>query len=208
MMKTVWTAGLAGTALLGASLTASLAQEDAAESLKPAASFASIADEGERAAALFTEMGKVITHARCMNCHPRDDSPRQDDVMAMHQPPVVRHDESGMGAPGMRCTTCHGAENVAYVGAQGSIPGHEPWNLAPKSMGWIGLSLGEICQQIKDPERNGGKTLAELHAHNAEDGLVGWGWHPGEGRTPVPGTQAEFGELTQAWIDAGAGCPG
>ncbi|HEU4534897.1 MAG TPA: hypothetical protein VFS00_12295 [Polyangiaceae bacterium] len=41
----------------------------------------------------------------------------------------------------------------------------------------------------------------------AEDVLVGWGWAPGPGRQPVPGTQRAFGELIRAWIDAGAACP-
>jgi hypothetical protein len=74
-------------------------------------------------------------------------------------------------------------------------------------MAWQGKSLGEICNQIRDPNRNGGFTLARLHAHMAEDHLVGWAWHPGKGRTPAPGTQAEFGALIQAWIDTGANCP-
>ena len=30
---------------------------------------------------------------------------------------------------------------------------------------------------------------------------------PGEGRDPAPGTQAQLGELMQAWIDSGAECP-
>ena len=75
-------------------------------------------------------------------------------------------------------------------------------------MGWIGATVAEICEQIKDPARNGGKSLEELHEHNAEDGLVGWGWEPGDGRTPAPGSQALFGQLTRAWIDSGAHCPG
>jgi hypothetical protein len=74
-------------------------------------------------------------------------------------------------------------------------------------MAWQGKSLGDICRQIKDPARNHGKTLAEIHTHMAEDTLVGWGWAPGEGRAPVPGTQARFGELIKAWIDTGAVCP-
>ena len=74
-------------------------------------------------------------------------------------------------------------------------------------MAWEGVGLFGICQQIKDVERNGGKTLEELHEHNAEDGLVGWGWNPGPGREPAPGTQALFGALTKAWIDTGAHCP-
>jgi hypothetical protein len=74
-------------------------------------------------------------------------------------------------------------------------------------MAWDGRSLGEICRQIKDPQRNGGRTLAELQEHMAKDDLVGWGWNPGTGRRPVPGTQAELGALIEAWIEIGAACP-
>ena len=74
-------------------------------------------------------------------------------------------------------------------------------------MAWEGRTVGEICAQIKDPSRNGGKTLAELQEHMAKDELVGWGWDPGPGREPAPGTQAELGALIQAWIDTGAACP-
>ena len=163
--------------------------------------------EGEdRSVALFEEVLKVVEHPRCLNCHPKGDSPLQGDAMEVHQPPVVRG-AADFGAPGMNCTTCHGAENVEFVTGDGSIPGHEPWQLAPKSMAWVGLSGAEICAQLKDPERNGDRDLAEIHEHMAEDGLVGWGWHPGEGREPVPGTQEVFGELVKAWIDTGAACP-
>jgi hypothetical protein len=74
-------------------------------------------------------------------------------------------------------------------------------------MAWMGKSLGEICEQIKDPKRNGGKSMDEIVLHMAEDTLVGWGWSPGAGREPAPGTQKEFGELIKAWADAGATCP-
>lgn len=70
-------------------------------------------------------------------------------------------------------------------------------------MAWQGLSTGEICVQIKDPARNGNRTLAQIEKHLAEDHLVEWAWHPGEGRVPAPGTQRVFGEL----IAAGAHCP-
>jgi hypothetical protein len=46
-----------------------------------------------------------------------------------------------------------------------------------------------------------------LHEHLAHDDLVAWGWQPGEGRDPAPGSQALLGELIQAWIDTGAYCP-
>src|SRR5690606_29163845 len=74
-------------------------------------------------------------------------------------------------------------------------------------MAWIDKSLGEICQQIKDPQRNGGKSMAQLAEHMASDHLVAYGWNPPEHLAPVPGNQALFGELFQAWIDAGARCP-
>ncbi|UWR24170.1 Isoquinoline 1-oxidoreductase subunit [Sulfitobacter sp. S190] len=185
--------------------TAFFAQTLATELADPA-SFDAIEDDDARAAALFEEMAKVITHPRCMNCHPVGNGPLQGDNMTAHQPPVVRG-PADMGAIGMQCTTCHGAENVSYSGAEGSIPGHTPWALAPLSMGWTGLTVAEICAQIKDPARNGDRSLADIHEHNAEDGLVGWAWEPGDGRTPAPGTQEQFGALTQAWIDAGAACP-
>jgi hypothetical protein len=43
--------------------------------------------------------------------------------------------------------------------------------------------------------------------HLAKDDLVGWGWHPGEGRNPAPGSQQQLGELVRYWIDTGAACP-
>jgi hypothetical protein len=88
-----------------------------------------------------------------------------------------------------------------------SIPGHPRWGLAPIEMSWQGKAPAEICLQIKDPARNGGRSLALLQEHMAKDDLVGWAWHPGLGRRPAPGTQAEFGSIISAWIDTGAACP-
>ena len=84
---------------------------------------------------------------------------------------------------------------------------HPRWQLAPMEMAWEGKSVSQICQQLKDPARNGGRTLALLHEHLAKDDLVAWGWAPGEGREPAPGSQQQLGELAQAWIDNGAQCP-
>ncbi len=178
----------------------------AQDTLKAPAEFDSITDQTARSAALFLEMGKVLQSPRCLNCHPVNGGPTQGDDMQPHQPPVVRG-EADFGAPGMNCTTCHGAKNVPYATGPGSIPGHEPWALAPVSMGWQGVSLADICTQIKDPARNGGRDMEALFEHNATDGLVGWGWEPGEGRTPAPGSQAEFAALTRAWINTGSACP-
>lgn len=197
-------AGLFAVAAAAAPLTMVGAQP-AASALQTADAFAGIRDRKARAIALFNEMGKVIQHPRCMNCHPRTDRPLQYEGIP-HMPPVSRGPD-GHGVPGLECDTCHGPANVAFTGSEGSIPGNPNWHLAPREMAWEGKSLGQICTQLKDRRRNGGKSLAELQQHNAEDSLVGWGWNPGSGRSPAPGTQKQFGELTQAWIEAGAACP-
>ncbi len=89
----------------------------------------------------------------------------------------------------------------------GRVPGHHGWRLAPRVMGWEGKTLGEICAQIKDQSRNGGRSLDALARHIGGDTLVGWAWSPGFGRQPAPGTQKEAGALVEAWINTGAVCP-
>jgi len=179
---------------------AALAQSQA--ELAPAEQFDKIQDKQARSMALFQEAGKVILSPRCLNCHPPDNTPRQGDDIHPHQPPVQRG-AGGMGKPGMRCVTCHGPDNFD----PGRIPGHPKWILAPIEMAWIGRSLGQICEQIKDPKRNGGKSMEQIVEHMAHDDLVGWGWHPDAGRKPAPGTQEQFGALIKAWVDTGAACP-
>ena len=172
------------------------------QALKPAEDFAQIADQKERSLALFNEAAKVITHPRCVNCHPAGDRPLQGEDGHPHLPLVVRG-PAGIGAVAMQCTNCHGPAN--YDPAR--VPGHPMWHLAPIEMAWQGKTSGEICEQIKDPKRNGGKTLEELVHHMAEDSLVGWGWNPGAGREPAPGTQKAFGALVEAWVESGSACP-
>lgn len=158
------------------------------------------------AEAAFAAMGAVITHQRCMNCHPSSDSPTQGDDMTAHQPPVFRGEE-GKGAVGMECSTCHLETNTPLLERDGSMPGAASWHLAPASMGWQGKSLGEICEQIKDRSRNGDRSLEDIYKHMSEDTLVGWAWNPGAGRAAAPGTRTAFIERTREWIDNGAHCP-
>jgi hypothetical protein len=192
-------------AALGACMTASDHANDA-RSLAPVDSFASIADPTARSAALFVEMAKVIQHPRCLNCHPVTRSPTQGEDLHPHVPPISSEEE--IFAAGLPCSTCHSTRNspTSSAGIR-SIPGAEHWGLAPASMAWQGLTTREVCQQIQDPARNGNRSLDKIRVHLAEDHLVGWGWHPGEGREPVPGTQEQFGELVAAWIETGAHCP-
>jgi hypothetical protein len=192
-------AGLAVVAVVGPRV---LAAPKKNSTLRTPASFNSVTDTAERSRALFKEAGKVITHARCINCHPAGDMPSQGDEAKPHLPAVVRGAD-GHGAVGMRCNTCHQVEN--YEPAR--VPGHPQWAVAPLEMAWQGRTLGQICEQLKDPKRNGGKTLAQIHEHMAHDTLVGWAWKPGAARAPAPGTQEQFAALIGAWIDSGAACP-
>jgi len=192
---------------IGASIAASTDTTSAEAPLRDVGSFDSITDPIVRSKALFEEAARVLTHPRCMNCHPATRLPTQGDDMHAHVPLMMAGD-SGFGPDGMACTTCHGSGNRSIVGSRiKSIPGADPWLLAPASMAWQGLSIGQICAQVKDPERNGDRSLDDLIHHMGEDHLVAWAWHPGEGRTSAPGTQAEFGALVAAWVASGAECP-
>jgi hypothetical protein len=189
-------------ALAMSMLTGYAASQTASNTLASPESFVSTADTGTRSAAIYTELGKVLTHPRCVNCHPAGDRPHQGDQSRLHQPPVTRGVD-GHGTEAMRCSICHNKANFD----PGRMPGHPEWHLAPREMAWEGKTLAEICAQIKDPARNGGRKLEDLVHHIGTDTLVGWAWHPGFGRSPAPGTQKEAGALVDAWIKTGAACP-
>ncbi len=195
-------AAAAALSLVALYRTAVAEPEPPAALLRGPQDFAVIADPNARSVALFGEMGKVIQSPRCLNCHPVGNRPTQTEAMRPHQPLVVRGID-GIGAPGMHCANCHHSDNFDSAHA----PGNPKWSLAPAEMAWQHKTLGQICRQIQDRERNGGRSLAQIVDHMGRDELVGWGWHPGAGRRPAPGTQARFGALAQAWVDTGARCP-
>ncbi|MBC8071742.1 MAG: Isoquinoline 1-oxidoreductase subunit, partial [Deltaproteobacteria bacterium] len=170
--------------------------------LRAPSDFTSIADPDARAAALFVEATRVMQHPRCANCHPDGDSPLQGMDMQLHDPPVFRGPDDH-GVAGLECTSCHQDRNLELA----RVPGAPKWALAPIEMAWVNRSPHALCEQVKDPARNGGKDLAQIVEHSAHDELVAWGWAPGHDRQPAPGTQQEFGALMAAWVDAGAACP-
>jgi hypothetical protein len=174
----------------------------AAHELHSPEEFQGISAREERSRALFLEATRVMFHPRCRNCHPDGDSPLQGDEGRAHDPPIVRG-PADHGAPGLECTSCHQDRNLELA----RVPGAPKWALAPRAMAWVGRSARALCEQLKDPERNGHKDLAHIVEHSAHDELVAWGWRPGHGRAPAPGTQAEFGALMAAWAESGAECP-
>src|ERR1017187_2698501 len=158
-------------------------------------------DARARSEAAFRRIASVLRDPRCMNCHTVTDFPRQGDDRPRHIMNVLRGDDNH-GVPGQRCSTCHQSANQLN-----GVPGAPKWGLAPLSMGWEGLDDHQLADAIKDPDRNGHRTLAQIQDHMARDILVSWAWSPGAGRRSPQISQAELGRLVQEWIDTGAFSP-
>jgi len=61
------------------------------------------------------------------------------------------HLRRGIGQPGLNYMGCHQAKNLKATGIRlRSPPGHLPRILTPTSMALQGLSMREICEQVKD----------------------------------------------------------
>ncbi len=167
--------------------------------LNPAAAFVSIADDRDRAAAMFTEAARVLRHPRCVNCHPSSERPLQGERGDPHQPLVVRG-AGGMGAPGMMCLTCHGTQSFQ------NVPGRPGWVLAPSELAWEAASVAAICEQLK--ARAASSSLEDIARYVTENELVGHGFAPPTHLEAAPGDQATLGGLFRGWVEAGAYCPG
>jgi hypothetical protein len=158
-----------------------------------------------QSAALFNQMATVLQHPRCMNCHTREQFPRQADDQHRHLMNVSRGSDDH-GAAGLHCSTCHQAANQVTSG----VPGAPDWHLAPLRMAWEGLSVGDLCRALLDPA-HGGMMPDQLVAH-FNTPLVAWAWSPGadaHGRTRAtpPLTHDAFVDITRQWVATGATCP-
>jgi hypothetical protein len=155
--------------------------------------------------AAFLEVYRVLTSPRCQNCHPAGDAPLQGDDSHVHLQNVKRG-KDGLGVYGMRCDACHQAKNLS---GEHMPPGNRKWSLPlpEQKMVFVGRSPGELCRQLKDPQQNGGRSLAALLDHVANDDLVGWGWNPGDGRSLPPLSRVETAAQMKVWVEGGAACP-
>ena len=160
-------------------------------------------------AAAFETVRAVLQNPRCANCHPPGEAPLQGDDSHPHIMNIQRG-ANGRGVPGLACTSCHGPANPPPSYGLHVPPGVSPeWHLPPPSqkMVFVGLSAHDLCEQLKDPKRNGGMDTAALVKHVSTDPLVLWGWSPGFGRKPVPIPHATFVAAFKAWADQGGPCP-
>lgn len=162
------------------------------------------ADNSEKSLLAFRAVASVLTSPRCLNCHSSHDGPLQGDDNHPHAM-NVRRGADGKGSAALRCFACHQSENGK---ALHSPPGAADWQLPPPKtpMAWKGLSTGELCRTVKDPAKNGNRSLQDLIPH-METSLVRWAWNPGPGRTVPPLSHDEFISRLKEWIETGAACP-
>ncbi|TFF35675.1 hypothetical protein [Mucilaginibacter psychrotolerans] len=153
----------------------------------------------------FMAVYKVLMSARCMNCHPAGNSPLQGDDSHIHTMNVTRGTD-GKGMYTARCSNCHQAENTAGLHMP---PGNPKWGLPPANMRMVfqGRTPRQLALQLLDTKQNGGRSKAQLIDHMANDDLVGWAWHPGDGRTLPPLSRAAFAVQVRQWIAKGAYAP-
>jgi hypothetical protein len=150
----------------------------------------------------FVPLSTVLLSPRCMNCHPAGDGPLQTDVSKPHTMNVSRQLE-GLGTP---CSSCHRAANSKVLHQPPGVPN---WRMPPAAtpMVFQGKSAAELCRDLKDPAKNGKRSLEDLVNHVSSDALVLWGWSPGPGRTTPPMAHDEFAAAFKKWADAGGPCP-
>lgn len=153
----------------------------------------------------FADVASVLQSPRCVNCHPAGNRPMQTDESRPHSFAISRTSTES----GLECATCHREQNSEAWGVEGGPPGSPHWGLPPADMPMVfeGRTLGELCEQLKDPSRSGHDDLDEFIEHLIHDPLVHWGWEPGGDRTTPPLEYDDFLERARIWVDAGGPCP-
>ena len=201
---------LLATALALAALgTPAFAEEGEHVTIEPPAEGSVTEAEGLEAWARIYE---VASHPRCANCHvdegglPMWSGPSygRTRVHGMN----IQGGESRIGAEFVPCSTCHalneqGGNDGPHMAPQVAMN----WQLAPVEAEWFGKSTVEICEQLRDPERNGGRDYLAIASHLDHDLILHWAWNPGGGREPAPYSLQEHVNDILAWGVAGYPCP-
>jgi hypothetical protein len=156
----------------------------------------------ETSLAAWDRIVTVLQHPRCSNCH-QPNEPLQGDSAQRHSPRVVRGRDN-LGIPGMRCGSCHSEQGNNEASR---VPGATDWKMPPGSMAWARLPSGQVCRSLKDPTKNGRRSLKAIIKHMQDDSLVHWSWDPGGTRESVPMPHHVFVEFVEEWVRSGAHCP-
>ncbi|MCY6383255.1 hypothetical protein [Hoeflea prorocentri] len=157
----------------------------------------------------------VASHPRCSNCHVgADNRPMWSGPSYGRTRPHgmnINAGESRIGAETLLCSTCH-TDVEGMASASNDRPHAAPrvsmtWQLAPVEAEWFGKSSAYVCEQLKDPERNGNRTIKEVAAHLDHDLILHWAWEPGGNREPAPHSLQATMDALMKWAAAGTPCP-
>ena len=160
--------------------------------------------------AAWARIFEVASHPRCANCHvgpsntPMWSGPSygRTRVHGMN----INAGESRIGAEFVPCATCHayrdGANDTPHAAPQVAMD----WQLAPVEAEWFGKTSAEICNQLRDPDRNGGRDFLQIAGHLDHDLILHWAWSPGGGREAAPYSLQEHVDDVLAWGVAGYPC--
>ena len=160
--------------------------------------------------AAWTRIYEVTSHPRCSNCHVGADNRPMWSGPSYGRTRVhgmnINAGDSRIGAETIPCSTCH-----AQRGSVNDTPHAPPqvraeWQLAPVEAEWFGKSSDEICAQLRDPERNGDRSVLDLAQHLDHDVILHWAWAPGGGREPAPYSLQEHVNDVLTWGVAGFPC--
>ena len=158
----------------------------------------------------------VVSHPRCVNCHVDGDNipmwsgPSYGDEPRRHGM-HIQAGESRIGAETLTCATCHQKSLLPNTVEHAPPHTNHDWLLAPVEFAWFGKPSNEICQQMRDPQRNGGRDGAGLVEHIIQDVEIGafiaWSFSPGGNREPAPGSLQQHVDDMAMWTAAGMPCP-
>ncbi len=165
----------------------------------------------EEGLAAWDRIFEVASHPRCSNCHVGDDNlpmwsgPSYGRTRAHGM--NVNAGDSRIGMEYMLCSACHayredGANDMPHAAPQVAAD----WRLPPAEFAWFGKSSDEICEQLRDPERNGDRDYLALADHLDHDVILHWAWSPGGTRVPAPYSLQEHVNDILAWGVAGYPC--
>lgn len=165
----------------------------------------------EEGIAAWSRIHEVVSHPRCSNCHVGpDNTPMWSGPSYGRTRPHgmnVNAGDSRIGAEYIPCQTCHayretGSNDLPHMAPQVAMT----WRLAPVEAHWFDRSSAEICNQLRDPDLNGGRTYLDLASHLDHDLILHWAWAPGGGREPAPYSLQEHVNDILAWGVAGTPC--
>lgn len=164
----------------------------------------------EEGLAAWDRIFEVTSHPRCTNCHVGDAGIPMWEALGygeerVHGMGIVAGD-SRIGAESVPCRTCH--VTSARANTVPHAPPHidDAWRLPPIELEWLDKSSAEVCAQMRDPETNDGKTIAELVEHLQTSAFVAWGFDPGAGRSAPTGTVEDIARDVALWGEAGTPC--